>query len=341
MSRRNTGHTVLSSWISAVCQTVRGYGVDPITLAEEAGLDTRLLNVPDARYDVEEVQRFWALAVDATDDPLLGLRVGKEVQAPALHCLGMAMIASGSLARLLELMASYCRIISTSMRMELVHDRKGTTLVLHTLDGTDAMRAACLALITYVYRQACQLSQHPVVPEFVTLVMPYAEDAQRLDAHFKTAVSLGAETDSISFRYGDMIEPYAGANQKLVQVNEQIINAYLSRLRQNDLSNGVLSQIQRMLPAGEPKLCHVAREMNLSPRTLQRRLDNAGCSYRELLDNGRKVLARDLLAHSKTSITEISFLLGFSDPSNFSRASRRWFGCAPQQFRQRLLEVCI
>ncbi|SDJ73224.1 transcriptional regulator, AraC family [Pseudomonas delhiensis] len=332
---------MLSSLIRSVCQTLRGYGLDPIELMEAAGLETRLLNVPEARYDGEAVKRFWRLAIRATGDALLGLRVGKELQAPALHSLGLALMASGSLAQLLELFANYSRLVCTSLHIELYHERKRTRVILHTDEDDIRQRPLSLAILAFINRQACSLAQHPVIPLRVTSVMAAGPQVRALDAYFGTDVCLGAECDSIAFHYENVIEPYAGGNPQLVQVNEELINGYLSHLREHDVFNRVRAHIQRMLATGEPPLGQVARVMNLSPRTLQRRLDDAGCCYKQLVDNGRKEMAYDLLAHSETSVTEISFLLGFSDPSNFNRACHRWFDCSPQQFRQRMLCVTV
>lgn len=336
---RVTGHSVLSSWIRSICQTVRGYEIDPLPLLDQIGLDAKLLHIPDARYAVDEVRRLWRLIIEATGDPLIGLRVGQEIQVSTLHGLGLAMVSSNSLSTLLSLFVRYCKVISTTMQMNLAHDREGTTLVLKTAEGNEPMNAARLAAIAFIFRQACSLSQHIVVPSFVTLTLPYTRDTQRLDAYFHTPVSLGAEVDSISFRYADTIEPYAGENAQLLEINEKVINQYLSQLAKRDFTARVLAQIHLLLHKGEPKLADIATHLNLTPRTLQRRLEEEEHTFNELLDQERKNLAHDMLAHSERSITEISFLLGFSDPSNFSRASKRWFDCSPLKHRQRSLGI--
>lgn len=333
------GPSTLSSWIRSICQTIRGYGVDPVPLMEQAGLDVQLLNIPDARYEIAGVRRLWGLVIAQTQDPLIGLKVGQEIQASTLHGLGLAMLSSSSLSELLSLVVRYCKAISTTMRMSLEHDKGGTTLVLRTADGCEPMHAARIAMIAFVYRQACQLVQHEVVPEFVTLALPYNSDMERLDRYFKIPVSMGTELDAIRFRYEDTIEPYAGANPQLVKINEHVIQQYMSQLEQSNFSNRVLQHIQMLLSKGEPKLSFIARELNLSPRTLQRRLDREGTSFNALLEKGKRHLASDMLAHSDTSVTEISYLLGFSDPSNFSRACNRWFGCSPVAYRQRNLSL--
>lgn len=336
---RIIGYTVLSSWIRSICQTVRGYGIDPLPLMEQAGLDVKQLNIPDARYKVQGVRRLWQLIIHATGDRLIGLRVGQEIQASTLHGLGLAMMSSSSLSELLMLFIRYGKVISTTMQMSLEHNKNGTTLVLKTIEGNEPMCAARLATIAFIYRQARSLSQHTIIPEFVSLTLPEGEDRHRLDDYFNTRVILGAERDAIAFRYGDTIEPYAGANAQLIAHNETLINQYLNQLARHDFSTQVLAQIHALLAKGEPKLADIAALLNLTPRTLQRRLEEEGHTFNALLDNERKTLAHDLLAHTERSITEISFLLGFSDPSNFSRASKRWFGCSPIQHRQRSLKV--
>lgn len=339
VNERITGSSVLSSWIRSICQTVRGYGVDPLPLMEQAGLDINLLNIPDARYSVYAVRRLWQLIIQATGDRLVGLRVGQEIQASTLHGLGLAMMSSSSLSELLMLFVRYGKVISTTMQMSLEHNRTGTTLVLKTIEGSEPMNSALLAVTAFIFRQACSLSQHHVVPEFVTLAIANSEDAHRLDEYFYTPVSLGAEQNAICFRYADTIEPYAGANAQLVALNEAVINQYLAQLARSDFSSQVLAHIHALLSKGEPKLADIAALLNITPRTLQRRLEEEGHTFNALLDRERKTLAHDLLAHSDRTITEISFLLGFSDPSNFSRASKRWFGCAPLQHRQRSLRI--
>ena len=91
------------------------------------------------------------------------------------------------------------------------------------------------------------------------------------------------------------------------------------------------------LPAGRVSEAAVARELNLSQRSLQRRLREQGTSFNELLDGIRHELSGQYVTDSSRSFTEIAFLLGFSEPSNFARAFKRWHGVAPGAFRARAL----
>ncbi|ASK26984.1 AraC family transcriptional regulator [Neisseria chenwenguii] len=343
ISSDTSAHSVLVSWVSSICQTARGYGVDPLPLLDAAGLDAKLLHIPDARYPVDNMRRFWDLLIDQTGDPFFGLQVGREIQASALQGLGLAMITCASLADLMMLMVRYCKIISTTMRISFDHppDFKGTKLVLRTDSGHEPMNSALLAVLAFIHRQACSLAQHKVVPVSVTLSLPDSGDTARLDDYFGVPVNLGCERDSISFAYEDTIEPYAGANPKLTDINATLVGDYLNRLRQMDITARVGTLIRETLEDGEPRLPDIAAKLHLTPRTLQRRLSSEGSSFNSLLDNLRYDMAHDLLMHSNLSITEIGFRLGFSDLSNFIRACHRWFGCTPQQHRENSLMIRV
>lgn len=337
---RVIGHSVLSSWIRSICQTVRGYGIDPLVLMDKAGLDTSLLNIPEARYPVQAMRRFWYLVIQATDNPLIGLKVGQEIQMSSLHSLGFAMMSSSSLSELLMLFVRYAKILSTTMQPSFEHDIQGTTLVFRTQDGDEPRASAKLACIALLYRQACSLSQHSIIPKFITLSLPYnSEISSELDEYFHTSVTLGAEQDSISFCYQDTIEPYASANAQLTAINEMMAREYLSKLGKNDFSGQVLMHIQNALSKEEPKLSDIAAALNITPRTLQRRLREENHNFQELLDSERKNMAHEMLAHTNRSIVEISYMLGFSDPSNLCRASQRWFGHSPTEHRKICLNI--
>ena len=92
----------------------------------------------------------------------------------------------------------------------------------------------------------------------------------------------------------------------------------------------------RLLPQGEPKRDAVAQALCLSQRTLQRRLQEEGTSFQQLLDDTRRELVVQYLAQPNLTLLEIAYLLGFADPSNFFRAFRRWFASTPGEYRARL-----
>jgi len=104
-------------------------------------------------------------------------------------------------------------------------------------------------------------------------------------------------------------------------------------IRQKLALESALSAVERLLPKGYPTVTHTAQELCLSPRTLQRRLSDAGVSYRELIQACRLERARYLLAGSKDDIGEIATQLGYADASSFSRFFLRLTGMSPRAYR--------
>lgn len=335
------GDSILAAWVRSICQTLRGYGIEPEPLLERAGLDRSLLGVPGARYPATQVRRLWEQLLSETDDPLVGMRCGQKMQVATLHSLGLAVVTSRSLSQVLDLVARYAKIISSTMDVSLSHNHEGTTLRLRTLKGTEPGGSASLAMLAFILRQANSLSHHKVTPTAVGVCLPHLPetDRKRLDRHFGVAVDTSAECAHITFAYPDTIEPYASANAILREVTEELSIEYLNRVRQASFASRAEEVMTKLLANGQPRIKEVADAMHLSSRTLQRRLEREGVSFAELLDRLRKRLAHDMLAHSERPITEISYDLGFSDPSNFNRACNRWFGTAPAAYRKRMRTV--
>ena len=337
------GDSILASWIRSICQTVRGYGVSPEAIFERIGMDPTLLTGPDARYPAMTVRRFWEAVISATGDELIGLTCGQEMQAPTLHGLGLAIMTSHSLAQVLELTASYGKVISTTMDMSLAHNASSSSLSLRTLHGNEAKQAALLCVIAFIQRQANSLSQHRVTPVEVGVQINNcsANDRKRLEDYFGCSV----DTESpqgwfIRYSYHDVMEPYAAQNAMLREANEQIVRQYLNRVRQYSFTVRVEEEIEELLKAGESaRIQAVATRLNMSSRTLQRRLEGERTIFMQLVDKHRKQLAHDALAHTERSITEIAYTIGFSDPSNFSRTCVRWFGCSPAAYRRRIRQL--
>lgn len=103
----------------------------------------------------------------------------------------------------------------------------------------------------------------------------------------------------------------------------------------DSLSVRVRGVLATRLGRSEPGVREVARQLAVAPRTLQRRLAAEGASFQDLVDDTRRVAAERLLTDASLAVAEIAYLLGFSEPSAFHRAFKRWAGVTPQVFRRR------
>ena len=109
-------------------------------------------------------------------------------------------------------------------------------------------------------------------------------------------------------------------------MNDQTVIDYLARFDRENITMQVRSKIIEQLPEGRPSQGDIAVKLNTSLRSLQRRLRDQDTSFKELLSNTQQELALSYIRDSSRSIGEITYLLGFSEPSNFTRAFKRWTG---------------
>jgi AraC-like DNA-binding protein len=105
--------------------------------------------------------------------------------------------------------------------------------------------------------------------------------------------------------------------------------------RENDLLGLVSHQIRQYLPLHQCTLKDVARALALESQTLQRRLKAHNTVFADMVENIRQEQAVDYLRDNHMDIKEISYLLGYGDPSAFVKAFRRWTGQTPSQYRER------
>ncbi len=109
---------------------------------------------------------------------------------------------------------------------------------------------------------------------------------------------------------------------------------YLGKLDKDNIIDRGTAVIIDMLPSGGVADEKVAGQLNMSVRSLQRRLKEAGTTFRTLLEAVRKDLAATYIRDPDIELVEVAFLLGFSDQSAFSRAFKRWTGCSPSEARK-------
>ena len=118
-----------------------------------------------------------------------------------------------------------------------------------------------------------------------------------------------------------------------VRANERVITKYLAQFERGSVKLQVEAKLLEQLPSGHTSQESIAKALHLSSRSLQRKLKEEGTTYKQLLEDTRRELAAQYVKESELSVGEITFLLGFSEPANFSRAFKRWTGVSPSAYR--------
>lgn len=160
---------------------------------------------------------------------------------------------------------------------------------------------------------------------------PYSiVDFQRL---LRAPLQFGATQTRLVFDVNAIERPLDGGNPELARHNDAISQQYLSQLEQDNVQWRVREVLTQRLAHGEPSQEDVAELLNMSARTLQRKLAEGGNTYKEILDETRRDLALAYLSAPRHSVSDVTYLLGFSASSSFTRAFRRWTGQSPSDWR--------
>jgi AraC-like DNA-binding protein len=241
----------------------------------------------------------------------------------------------------LEKFVRYVRLLNDGMRVELVREGKTAFCRCTYVEGTDnyllrTPQHAIDATWGGLARELRRITGVPLAAKAVWFRHAAPSKAQLAEYHrvMGAPVRFGASEDRFILPIEHLGQPLPSANPILLQVFEQHAEGALRTIGEDDSrANQVARVLSQKLKGSAPALDEVARELAMSSRNLQRTLRDAGTSYQSLLDNARRDLAIRHLANPATSAGQVGFLLGFSEPSAFHRAFRRWTGKPPSAFR--------
>jgi AraC-like DNA-binding protein len=324
----------LATTTNILWKLIEANGHDPEALYRDAGINPDLLNKPGARVPYASVNRIWAKASEIIDDPCFGLKCHKFWHPSYLHALGYAWLASHSLREALNRFVRYLRVVSEMAFLKLEEDDDGLTLI-WSFELLGMRIPAQIDMGMAMALHMCRLNYgedlKPLAVKFVHAQPPCAEE---YFAIFKAPVRFSADKDSMILSFADADKYLIGANPQLARLNDQVMIEYLAKMDKDDIIDRVTTVIIDMLPSGGVADEKVAEQLNMSVRSLQRRLKEENTTFRTLLETVRKDLASTYVRDPDIELVEVAFLLGFSDQSAFSRAFRRWTGKCPSEVRK-------
>ena len=329
MQPTNNASGLLFLW-----KILESYGIDPEPLFREMAMDPALMKQPGARYRMANIDNLWRRASEVIDDPCFGLKAGDLWHPSHSSALGYAWLASHTLREAFERLDRYYRVLTDERPMRLDETEKELTLtLLFSHKGRDIPERSN-AILAGVMR-ACRMTYiADLTPESVTFTHPKPSCSARFFEYFRSPVVFEATANSLTLSIDAVDKRLPGSHPQLVELTDQVIIEYLARLDQNHMPQKVKAVIIDQLPSGNVTNEKVARSLYMSSRKLQRQLQSAGTTFNTLLNEIRQDLAKKYLREQHNNITEIGFLLGFSESSAFSRAFKRWMGVTPSEYRK-------
>jgi len=325
--------SVFAPALGALWKQLEGYGIDPEPLFRAEGVDPDALYDAGARIPLERYQRLDLRAAESSGDPYFGLR-GAEYFRPAhLGPLGFAWLASSSLRTAFQRLSRYARVIQERLTVDLSEDddcfyvRIDPHLpVLNAAIREDGQLAALVKLCRIIASR-----------DFNPVKVCFRQAQPRETAYhyelFRCPIEFDAPDTLLVLRLADVDKRLTGSNDQLAELNEHIVVKYLAHSARQDIVNRAKAAIIDGLASGGVTETSVAAALHMTPRNLHRKLQKEKTSFKLLLTDVRKELAKQYIQDRSKTLTEISYLLGFSEASSFSRAYKNWTGHAPSEAR--------
>lgn len=326
-------HSAIGSYAHAIAAALEGEGIEPREVFQEARVDFRTSSDPLLRLKNEEIGRLFAVATKLTRDPYFGIKVGMMLQPSNLHALGYGLMASSTLRDFFKRIENYFRLVSQAG--EFRHYIEGDVAVLEARNITpDVCHETQDAYVVFMLRFMRFLYQKPLDPAWVEMLRPCPEAGPQpyLD-YFNCPARFGCEMVRIAVDSRVIDDELHGANPELALQNDEVVIQYLQEIDKTDIVNVVRGLVIKNLSSGTLSKTIIASQLHMSSRNLQFKLAAQGTSYQEILDTTRQELALAYIEQRRLAITEIAYLLGFTDSANFTRAFRRWTGKSPSEFR--------
>ena len=323
--------TYLLSPADILWKTLEGYGLDPAPIFLEMDITREMIIKPGARISHKKSQNLWEKLSNLIKDPCFGLRAGQYWHPSHFNALGFAWLASTTLREAFTRLDRYFHMLSESTKIHLEENRAGLSLVY-----SDTMELpAFMDFSMIILSEACKMNFgsdfKPVAINFIHSEPTCADDYVQF---FKAPVTFNANDDRFTISASDADKRLPTGNKHLASLHDQYILRYLEKMKSITLAQRVKSAFLDLMPAGHISIERVARRLNMTARSLQRRLKDENTTFSKLVDEARRELAEDYIHDFSFSLMEVAFILGFSDYSSFSRAYRRWTGMSPSKVRK-------
>lgn len=308
-------------------------GHDGDRLLSAVQLSRATLADPDARIAEHTYGELLRAALAAKPTACFALELALRVPMGAYEVIDYLALSSDTVLSGMHQLTRYFRLISDTLRPQLIDEDGNHRLVVSSSDGTPAPRFAIEYFVAITLLNLARATDNRFKPTGIAF-MHRVDDAPSFERRLGGKVVCEQTWNGFSASR----EAWALAMPKRDPTLRRVLEHHAQGLAaQLPEASGIIADVRReiaaLLPSGDVRIALVARSLGRSPRALQRQLAEQGCTFQSVIEDVLRALAERYLRDTKLSIGEVAYLLGYSEPSAFHRAFRRWQGMTPHAFR--------
>lgn len=333
-------HSFLASMGQMFRRLLEMHGIDAVSIARNAGVDLAAIPDPGERIEVDKIDAVLRVAIPLIGDPAFGLQAARCWHPSELGVLGYAWLSSSTLRTGLERTVRYSRLVGERGTTEIDDTRQGLKVRFSAKRGNPAVvpvAAVFVDIVMALLLDLCRMNAGAALrPVAATLRRKKPDPADAYERFFGCAVQFGVDENTFVLSAKDADRQLPSANRQLAAVFDKLLTEELARLDKSDIVTRTRAAVLEHLSSGEGTAEDTAKQLHMSSRTLQRKLAEANTTYLQLVDDTRRDLALRYIEDPRRSVTDITFSLGFSQPSAFTRAFKRWTGLSPIHYRTKV-----
>jgi len=333
-------YSTLTGWMIPTSRAMDAHNIDIAEALKSCDISQDVMVDPESRIAAEKLSQLIHYCNDKLARHDFSILIAEQFHPGMFHALGYAMMSSNTLQDALERIAHYKRVVSNTCK--LVNEENNGQFVFEmqiiTYETTNRPVLSLVTVETFlatIIRFSRELVTLDFSPEKISFAYPKPDyDMSYLDDFFNCEIEFSSNKTAIYFDLKQTQEKLMCGNPLITHSHEKMLDEFMARIDKNDLTHVIKNKIFELLPLGAPSQTEIAQYLGMSLRNLQRKLQDQGTSYKEILENTRKKLAMNYIVQQHLSFSEIGYLVGFSSVGNFNRAFKRWTNQTPGDYRQ-------
>ena len=321
---------------TGLLEAIAARGEDPDQILSKFEIDRSAFSEPEGFIPSSIFAGVLEAAAQATADDCFGLHLGENYNPRNIGPLVYVVLNSPTIRAGIENFERYLHVYNEAAKWFFTSEgNRGYIRYLLTDLGMNTLRHSNEHGMTIAFNMLRMMVGSHWAPKEVQ----FAHEAPRQTSEhlrvFNAPVSFGCKTNAIVIDRQFVEREVPAADQQLYQILKRYLDQVLSEMpREDTLLAAVRRATAETMRDGNLKLARVAKQMAMSARTLQRQLKERGVDFKQLTDETRRRFAINYLKERKNTLTEVAFLLGYSELSAFNRAFKRWTGSTPLEYRR-------
>ena len=323
---------------AGLMDAIKAAGANPDDVLGNLAVDKAVFFNPDSFIRVSAFARILEEAARLSSDPCFGLHFGESYNPKNIGPLIYVVLNSPTIAAGIENTARYIKIHNEAARAAIVVEKDRAYL---RFSPDELLINTSRQHNEYAMTVALNTLRLMVGSEWAPREVHFTHHLEAASSeHFRVfcaPIMFGCPSNAFVIDSDFLKREVPAADPRLYRILKRYLGGVLKDMpREDDLVAAVRRVIGEAIRDGEPKLSQAAKKIGMSPRRLQRRLKEYGMDFKKLVDDTRRRLALHHIKEEKDPLTQIAFMLGYSDASAFNRAFKRWTGTAPLEYRRTL-----